>query len=382
LEVSAREIMAGFATRTSVDSSEAPSRRYLWTDAFAVCNFLGLYVETKDVEALQLALRLVDEVHRVLGRHRMDDTRQGWISGLDDEEGARHPTIGGLRIGKDLPERSVDEGPDPDLEWDRDGQYFHYLTKWMGALDRVACVTGDLRYRRWAIELARSAHGHFAVFDASGRAIGLHWKMSIDLSRPLVASQGQHDPLDGYLTCRRLQSRGTARADKGLGLEIHQLEELCAGRQWYTEDVLGIGGLLTDAHALSKMMSEGVADEPERLLDLVETSQAGLEAVLRSRQLDARAETRHPFRELGLGIGLRAARRLATRIDAEPSCFSSIDRLRSSLMRLGKCDELASQIEHFWFQPSNRRAAGWDRHREINEVMLATSLAPYGYLEI
>jgi len=45
----------------------------------------------------------------VLGRHRDDDTRSGWISGLDDEKGKQHPTFGGLRIGKPLNERKPNE---------------------------------------------------------------------------------------------------------------------------------------------------------------------------------------------------------------------------------------------------------------------------------
>ena len=35
----------------------------------------------------ELALRLVEQVHRVLGRFRPDDSRTGWLSGLDEEEG-------------------------------------------------------------------------------------------------------------------------------------------------------------------------------------------------------------------------------------------------------------------------------------------------------
>jgi hypothetical protein len=78
-----------------------------------------------------------------LGRHRPADPRQGWISGLDEPEGERHPTRGGLRIGKPLPERGPRERYDPQLEWDSDGQYFHYLTQWMHALHRVSQETGD-----------------------------------------------------------------------------------------------------------------------------------------------------------------------------------------------------------------------------------------------
>ena len=36
------QIMAQFAAETGLTGACAP-RRYLWTDAFAVCNFLELY---------------------------------------------------------------------------------------------------------------------------------------------------------------------------------------------------------------------------------------------------------------------------------------------------------------------------------------------------
>ena len=108
-----------------------------------MCNFLELHRQTGDEEYKDLALRLVDQVHHVLGRHREDDTRTGWISGLSEEEGRRHPTAGGLRIGKGMNERNPREPYDERLEWDRDGQYYHYLTKWMHALNRVSRVTGN-----------------------------------------------------------------------------------------------------------------------------------------------------------------------------------------------------------------------------------------------
>ena len=94
----ARELMEEFAAATGLVGS-APRRRYLWTDAFAVCNFLGLHREAGDGRWLDLALRLVDQVHKILGRHRDDDARTGWICGLEGDEAELHPTIGGLRIG-------------------------------------------------------------------------------------------------------------------------------------------------------------------------------------------------------------------------------------------------------------------------------------------
>ncbi|MCK9278181.1 MAG: hypothetical protein M0P22_08855, partial [Methanoculleus sp.] len=148
-----RDLMAEFAGLTGLDPPHTRPRRYLWTDAYAVCNYLELFRRTGDETYRDLALHLVDLVHHTLGRHRDDDSRTGWISGLPDEEGEAHPTRGGLRIGKLLPERRPDEPFDERLEWDRDGQYYHYLTKWMHALNRVSRVTGDPIYTRWAVEL-------------------------------------------------------------------------------------------------------------------------------------------------------------------------------------------------------------------------------------
>jgi len=115
------EIMTDFKENTGLSSKTNPPRRYLWTDAFAVCNFLALYWQTSDDTWLASAKALVDQVHLVLGRHREDDPRTGWISGLDEKQGKQHPTRGGLRIGKAMNERQPDEPFDQDLEWDRDG---------------------------------------------------------------------------------------------------------------------------------------------------------------------------------------------------------------------------------------------------------------------
>jgi len=184
----AAELMTTFVERTGVAEGDA-TRRYLWTDAFAVTNLLGLERATGDARWRELALRLIDHVHHVLGRHRPDDRRTGWISGLSEEEGERHPTAGGLRIGKRLPERPPGTPYDERAEWDRDGQYFHYLTKWMHALDQTTRATGQVLFHQWARELVRAAHRGFVVVGSSGRK-RMCWKASIDLSRPLVVSMG------------------------------------------------------------------------------------------------------------------------------------------------------------------------------------------------
>lgn len=180
-------LMLDFARRTGLNS-EQPQRRYLWTDAFAVCNFLGLARATGEQRYKELALRLVDQVHHTLGRHRQDDARSGWISGLREREGEAHPTRGGLRIGKNMPERGADEPVDDNLEWERDGQYFHYLAKWMHALNQVSRSTGEPRFNKWATELARTAHDAFTYRPPFAGTLRMYWKMSINLERALVPS--------------------------------------------------------------------------------------------------------------------------------------------------------------------------------------------------
>lgn len=140
----------------------------------------------------------------MLGRYRSEDRRSGWISGYDEEAGGHHPTAGGLRIGKPLQERGAGEPFDERCEWDRDGQYFHYLTKWIHALCQTAFVTGDSEYARWAVELGTGAFEGF-VHRSGDDVEGLYWKLSTDLSRPLVDTMGLFDALDGFITFREAQ---------------------------------------------------------------------------------------------------------------------------------------------------------------------------------
>ena len=43
---------------------------------------------------------------------------------------------------------------------------------------------------------------------------------------------------------------------------------------------------------------------------------------------------------------------------------------------------LREKIQQFWLDENNRKTTSWTEHREINTVMLATSLAPEGFLEL
>lgn len=382
-----REIMTEFTMLTGVSPTvKVLPRRYLWTDAFAVCNFLELYRQTGDEKYKHLASRLVDQVHNILGRHREDDPRTGWISGLDEQEGKMQPTKGGLRIGKKMNERRPADPFDERLEWDRDGQYYHYLTKWMHALNRVSRVTGDSTYNTWAIELAKTAHARFTYVPSSGGPKRMYWKMSIDLSYPLVPSMGHHDPLDGFITYNQLQATAAKDIEKStwpyLNAEITDMANICEGKSWATDDPLGIGGLLSDAFKVAQLIINENFEQTDLLEILLDSSLQGLGSYARNSPLKLPADYRLAFRELGLSIGLRAVENLQGLIKQNPGLFNKAHPLHSLLENLMRYAQLSEEIEMFWLERTNREANSWTEHSDINMVMLANSLAPDGYLKL
>lgn len=378
-----KKIMTEFADSTGLSGVQTSPRRYLWTDAFAVCSFIELYRQTKAEDWQRLALLLVDQVHSILGRHRPDDVRIGWISGLGEDEGRRHPTAGGLRIGKRINERGPDDSFDQDLEWDRDGQYYHYLTKWMHALNRLSRSTGDGVFNSWAVELAKAAHSGFVQVMQNG-AKRMYWKMSIDLSYPLVPSMGHHDPLDGLITYRQLQATAMELTDAKVDLatEISDMADLCRGRSWATEDPLGIGGLLADAHKLVQLIDKYNMAEAGLLQDLLESSLVGMDAFMRSNPMNLPVDYRLAFRELGLSIGLRAVGKIRDLMHANPDKFKRIEHVNLQIDRLAHLVHLGETIERFWLEIRSKKSQSWAEHRDINNVMLATSLMPDGYLAL
>jgi hypothetical protein len=380
----AERTMMEFAVKTGLSPVGRAPRRYLWTDAFAVCNFLGLYGHTGKEEYRNLAVLLIDQVHNILGRHREDDARSGWVSGLDEEAGKIHPTKGGLRIGKQINERRPDERPDARLEWERDGQYYHYLTKWMHALNRASQVTGNMKYNEWAIELAKTAHAGFTYTPAGGGRKMMYWKMSIDLSYSLVPSMGHHDPLDGLVVYSQLRATSSAGAQPSrhldLTAEINDLARICTAKSWVTDDPLGIGGLLCDACKVGQMIAAKTFEQTDLLESLLEDSRLSLNSYIRTSPLNLPAGYRLAFRELGLSIGLRAVEKLRQLIEAKPIRLHRAEQLRGRIEAVTRYVPVAETIEEFWLEQVNRESATWQEHHDINTVMLATSLAPEGYL--
>jgi hypothetical protein len=239
----------------------------------------------------------------------------------------------------------------------------------MHALDQTSRATGQARFARWGIELADIAHRAF-TYPAPEGGKRMYWKLSIDLSRPLVPSMGQHDPLDGLVTALELQATQRALTTGNVGpsltTAIADFATMVEPRALATADALGLGGLMTDAARLHRLLLAGPPPEERalvtQLLDWVVVAAAsGLRRYLNQPDHRGPAERRLPFRELGLAIGL-----------------SAIGELQGLTDEAGTREE----IESFWLAPAHQRARSWQEHLDINEVMLATALAPDGYLGV
>jgi hypothetical protein len=117
----------------------------------------------------------------------------------------------------------------------------------------------------------------------------------------------------------------------------------------------------------------------QRLLDC---ALMGLESYGTTNPGSPSAEYRLAFRELGLSIGLKAVGRLQDWIKQNPGSLRQTHSLLSRIKALMRFAPMGERIEKFWMDGINQKAPTWREHRGINEVMLATSLTPDGYLSI
>jgi hypothetical protein len=202
------------------------------------------------------------------------------------------------------------------------------------------------------------------------------WKASIDLSRPLVPSMGHHDPLDGFVTSIELEA--TARTFDLAPLprlegQAADFAQMLDRQALATSDPLGLGGLLVDACRLAQLERAS----QDLIASLLAASLTGLRHYVAQSDLRAPAHRRLGFRELGLAIGLAGIPMI------EDLSRKRLDVVgRAYLAELTSYVPLGSAIENFWLRPEHRRVPSWLEHEDINDVMLATSLAPDGFLTL
>ncbi|KAB2580194.1 uncharacterized protein LTHEOB_8986 [Lasiodiplodia theobromae] len=287
--------------------------RYLWTDAFGVLNFLTLHhhhqhhantntdsgngaatTTTKTAPYLSYATALAQTVHDTLGRTRDGSAR---LPGATDAD----PTGGGLRIGKEEADGA-----------DGDGQYHHYLTLWMYALNRLAVAwrgaeeqggqeEKEKEARRWngyAVRLMQVIHPAFVHDRASGRP-RMYWKVSVDLKRPLVLSEGNLDPVDGLVVCKLL--REFEGEDDVLRDEMRDYEKIVATKwkNYASTDPLDLGMTLWTAHhyAGKEQWATAFADKAKK----------DLKVLVDCGYFEAGIKRRLAFREFGTVLGIRCA---------------------------------------------------------------------------
>lgn len=306
-------------------------RRYLWTDAFGVLAFLSIADayerEGKHEEAekyTQAANSLIDIVHRCLGTPRsnkeVDSMREDDLS----------PTgYVGLRIGK------VDSRKVTDYGMRYDGQYWHYIDKWLLALARAGRIDDGVR-------IAKSCFPFFFdAGDGSGWGGGIRWKLSVDATAPppLQRARESDDSLVALIIFSLLENARSGNSPS-LTDEVRMLKLSLKGyRPRVTDDPLGWG--------LESMYDQFIEGHPR---------QQAL-ASLQSSALHP-SHLSLPFRLYGAIIGAR--------IGGEQVASPRI---------VDKLMEMSIEYE------ANAAARGNEEHSSINRVMLAMTLLCPGILE-
>lgn len=121
----------------------------------------------------------------------------------------------------------------------------------MFSLNRLSLASKDPKYNDQAIELAKAIHPYFFVGrkTASPRMV---WKIAMDMTQgPLVQSEGNLDPIDGYITMRKLQA--TAHSSDVLKEELADYQRVIErkGKHFVSDDMLDLGMSLWSSHWLA-----------------------------------------------------------------------------------------------------------------------------------
>ncbi|KZT50122.1 hypothetical protein CALCODRAFT_538057 [Calocera cornea HHB12733] len=226
-----------------------------------------------------LAARLNSAVHDILGRTRDGRSR---LPGATEA----NPVAGGLRIGKE-----------DEVGKDSYFQYHHYLTLWMFAMNRMALASQDEVYNDLAIALAESIPPAF-VYERQSARPRVYWKVAMYLSKPLVLSEGNLDPMtiDGYVVYTLLQH--TAGTDV-LQSKIEDYRKILESKwsQYPSDDPLDLGMTLWTAHWLR--------DEEEWANALTKKALACLFDIWDDGYFNAPRRYRLPFHEFGTGLGIQ-----------------------------------------------------------------------------
>jgi hypothetical protein len=131
----------------------------------------------------------------------------------------------------------------------------------------------------------------------------MFWKMSIDLLQPLVRSEGNLDPIDGFVIFRLLQE-ADGRDSTVLEEEIADYEKIVnvKWRGYSSTDPLDLGMTLWTAHWFA-----GEPHREEWAEGLVQRAKGDLAELFEEGCFDMPMKGRLAFREYGTCLGIAAA---------------------------------------------------------------------------
>jgi len=207
----------------------------------------------------------------------------------------------------------------------------------MFALNRMSIARRDQKYNNWAIQLAQAIHPKF-VHEKGQNDLRMYWKMSIDLSKPQVYSEGNLDPYDGLVTYKILQE--TSLNKDVLSKEIKEMTKMVQSKYLFyrSDDPLDLGEALWLAHFFP---------EEEWSKALTARSIDALDYLWKSGAFLLPDRYRLAFREFGTTIG----------VQTNPKAGNS-------------WVERAHEINKYW---ANNL---YSRDKDITPVMYCTSLIP------
>ena len=396
------------------EAAEAPGgqRRYLWTDAFAVLNLVTDAARCGDegdeggrAAALDAALALVETTTRTLGSPRAPDlpmapseyppfTLDPVVPQTPHRANGRKPRWRGLRIGKRLAAKSSDPG------MALDGQYFHYVDKWLVALARLASELPEddprrVRVATEAVHVVKDVHPHFIerepfsngpsidAFSADrdarqetrvGAPIGVRWKINADAS-PVVGlprARPSSDAVSGSIAYGLVD-----RAARAAGVRVpieHERGEMRriarALSPGVSLDALGWGLQAWEAQWLARDDADADAEADGRWAEFARD--------VRSRRAFDRvvagdpARTGLPFRAYGAYLGARV------------SGVDDIGDAAAGLARDAARRELRKALAEDPFDDASKTGESGaspfsDDLTAINRVMLASALDPLAF---
>jgi hypothetical protein len=306
-------------------------RRYLWTDAFGVLAYTSIaemYEMNHDKEKANMYRhacdKLIRTVHECLGTPR-SNTNKDDVMKIDN---TCSPTGHvGLRIGKIHSRKITDYG----MEYD--GQYWHYIDKWLLALARAGHV-------KEGIDIAKSCFPAFFDVDNGG----IRWKLSVDSTAPpsLRHAGPSDDTLVALIVFSILEANRVSDDDytSNLRNEIKMLKDALIGyKPRVTDDPLGWG--------LEAMYDQYLMGEP-RLKMLASIHRSALHP----------SHLSLPFRLYGAMIGARVAgEKVAPKEKVDKLVEMSLEYENNAMERDGN-----------------------EEHSSINRVMLAMCLLCPGVL--